>query len=118
MGNRTRQCFAVDLEIDACWQRAPHAEFGGQPTLAFAPEDLMLILCIHGWKHAWNRLLWITDVARLLRKSTTLDWRSSSERAKASGTEGILVLGALLAQKLFGIAVPDEIADRALMRTR
>ena len=108
------KCFSVDLEIDACWQRAPHAEFGGQPTLAFAQEDLMLILCIHGWKHSWNRLLWIADVARLLRKSTALDWTALITRAKASGTEGILLLGALLAQKLFGVTLSNEIADRAL----
>ncbi len=108
------KCFSVDLEIGACWQRAQRAEFGGQPTLAFAPEDLMLILCIHGWKHSWNRLLWIADLARLLRKSTALDWQSLSARAKASGAEGILLLGTLLAHKLFGVRVPDEIADRAL----
>jgi hypothetical protein len=107
------KCFSVDVEIEACWQRAQRAEFGGQPTLAFAPEDLMLILCIHGWKHAWNRLLWIADVARLLRKSTALDWTAMTTRARASGTEGILQLGALLAQKLFGVTVPTEIADRA-----
>ena len=108
------KCFAVDLEMDACWQRAQRSEFGGQPTLAFAPEDLMLILCIHGWKHSWNRLLWIADVARLLRKSTALDWTTLTARAKASGTEGILLLGALLAQKLFGMTLSNEIADRAL----
>jgi Uncharacterised nucleotidyltransferase len=108
------KCFAIDLEIEACWQRAQRAQFGGQPTMAFAPEDLMLILCIHGWKHAWNRLLWIADVARLLRKSTALDWSALTTRAKASGTEGILLLGALLAQKLFGVMLPDEIAGRVL----
>ncbi len=108
------KCFAIDLEIDACWQRAQRAEFGGQPTLAFAPEDLMLILCIHGWKHSWNRLLWIADVARLLRKSTTLDWTALTTHATASGTDGILLLGALLAQKLFGMTLSNEIVDRAL----
>jgi hypothetical protein len=108
------RCFAIDLEIDACWQRTQSAEFGGQPTLAFAPEDLMLILCIHGWKHSWNRLLWIADVARLVRKSTTLDWTALTARARASGTEGILLLGTFLAQKLFGACLPGEIADRAL----
>jgi len=108
------KCFAINLEIDACWQRAQRAEFGGQPTLAFAPEDLMLILCIHGWKHAWNRLLWIADVARLLRKSTALDWTTLTARARTSGTESILFLGTLLAHKLFGVVPPGEVADCAL----
>ena len=108
------KCFSVDLAIDACWQRAQRSQFGGQPTLAFAPEDLMLILCIHGWKHSWNRLLWIADVARLMRKSTALDWTALTARASASGTEGILLLGAVLAQKLFGVTLSNEIADRAL----
>jgi hypothetical protein len=104
-------CFAVDLPMDTCWQRAQPAEFGGQPTLAFAHEDLLLILCIHGWKHAWNRLLWIADVARLIRKSPTLDWTALRTRVKACGTEGILLLGVLLAQKLFGVTLPQEIEN-------
>ncbi len=105
------KCFAVDLPMDTCWQRAQPAEFGGQPTLTFAPEDLLLILCIHGWKHAWNRLLWIADVARLMRKSPALDWTALSTRAKACGTEGILLLGVLLAQKLFGVSLSQEIEN-------
>lgn len=108
------KCFAVDLPIGACWQRAQHAEFGGQPTLAFAAEDLMLVLCIHGWKHSWNRLLWIADVARLIRKSPTLDWTALTTGAKACGTERILLLGVLLAHKLFGFSLPQlEITARA-----
>jgi Uncharacterised nucleotidyltransferase len=107
----TPKCFAVDLPIEACWQRVRAAEFGGEPTLAFVTQDLLLILCIHGWKHAWNRLLWIADVARLMRKSTTLDWTALSARAEACGTEGILLLGVVLAQKLFGVSLPPEIEN-------
>ena len=112
------KCFAVDLEIDACWQRAQPSEFGGQPTLAFAAEDLLLILCIHGWKHAWNRLLWVADIARLIRKSTTLDWTALRLRARNSGTDGILLLGLLLAQKLFGVTLPCEIVTETLGATQ
>ena len=102
------RCFAVDLEMDACWQRSRPSEFGGQPTLAFAPEDLVLILCIHGWKHAWNRLLWIADVARLVRNSPDLDWHALRLRARVLGTENILALALSLCRKLFGLAVPAE----------
>ncbi len=105
------RCFAVDLEMAACWQRSRPSEFGGQPTLAFAPEDLVLILCIHGWKHAWNRLLWIADVARLVRKSPELDWHALRLRAKALGTENILALGLSLCRKLFGLATPAELEE-------
>jgi hypothetical protein len=107
------KCFAIDLPMEACWRRAQPAEFGGQVTLAFAPEDLLLILSIHGWKHAWNRLLWIADLARLIRKSPALDWTVLNTRAKSCGSEGILLLGVLLAHKLFGVTVPSQIESRA-----
>jgi hypothetical protein len=74
----------------------------------------MLVLCIHGWKHAWNRLLWIADVARLLRRSPQMDWQALISRAKASGTEGILLLGLRLAGKLFRSQMPCEVEALAL----
>lgn len=105
------RCFAVDLEMDACWQRSQSAEFGGQATSAFSPEDLLLILCIHGWKHAWNRLLWLADVARLIRNSPALDWHALWLRAKSCGMENILVLALSLCRKLFGLALPAELEE-------
>ena len=107
------RCFAVDFSMSECWQRARPYEFGGQSTLAFAPEDLLMVLCIHGWKHAWNRLLWAADVARVLRKSTALNWEALLVRAKASGTANILLLGVEMAEQLFAAPVPAEIEDAA-----
>ena len=111
-------CFAVDIPIDECWHRASASQFGGQPTLALAPEDLMLLLCVHGWKHAWNRLLWIADVARLIRKSPQMDWQALSIRAKSSGTDGILRLGITLAYEVFGQQITHDVAALSLNSQR
>ena len=35
-----------------------------------APNDLLLILCVHASWHLWGRLLWICDVAELIRGKT------------------------------------------------
>ena len=47
---------------------------------------------------------WIADVARLLRKSTALDWTALTARARTSGTESILFLHAPRAQAFWSRA--------------
>src|SRR5262249_27396386 len=47
---------------------------GGQTVLTFSPEDLLVYLCAHGAKHAWERLIWIAGVAGLIHRHSTLGW--------------------------------------------
>lgn len=101
--------FSVDLDMNAMWPRTILAEFGGQPTRGLTTEDLLLVLCIHGWKHAWNRLLWCADIARLIQSRAEIHWIALQERAKAAGVERILTLGLTLADELFDLALSREV---------
>ena len=69
LAQRTR---AVDLDYDAQFARARVTTFAGRPITMHAPEDLLLLLCVHGGKHEWERLGWIRDVAALLERSADL----------------------------------------------
>ena len=78
----------------------------------FRPEDLLLILCIHGAKHAWDRLMWICDIAKLLQAHSGLDWERVLKKANALRCERRLHLGLLLAHELLGASVPEEVMQR------
>lgn len=86
--------------------------FGGRPTRGFVPEDLLIVLCLHGAKHAWDRLLWICDVARLLCAHPTISWRRALDKADALGCMRALCLGLCLANELAGSSLPDEALRR------
>jgi hypothetical protein len=59
--------FAVPLDPKGLWERLEPIDLMGTAVLSLPLEDVRLFLCIHGFKHGWERLGWICDVAELLR---------------------------------------------------
>src|SRR5262249_53611549 len=82
--------FCVAVDSNAMWERRKPVNLGGKQVLTFEPEDLLLILCMHGFSHWWERLGWICDVAGLISRHEDFDWEAAFERAQESGTVRIL----------------------------
>jgi hypothetical protein len=101
--------FCYDPEI--LWRSVGRARIAGSPAPGLAPEALMLFLCVHGAKHAWSRLQWVADVARLARLQT--DWGGALEMAREAGCERPMLLGLLLAHEVAETAIPEAILQRA-----
>ncbi len=108
--------FAIALDPARLWERsAPISLPGSRPekTVRHIPlEDLLLILCVHGAKHRWNRLGWICDIAELIDGGHDLDWGQIIAQAGRTNSERILFLGLLLAHDLLGATLPDEVLRR------
>lgn len=77
------------------------------PTLS--NELLLVYLCLHGSKHAWERLEWICDIDRLIRNVDAIDWQKINWLAQTMETEATLALGLALAQSLFNTPLPETI---------
>jgi hypothetical protein len=77
-----------------------------------SPEITLLMLCMHGSKHVWSRLIWICDVAQLLASSPGLDWKEVTHEAKEAGLSRTLALGILLAHRVVGATVPQRVLRR------
>jgi hypothetical protein len=82
------------------WDDVETLSLGESQILSFTPEALLLVLCLHGTKHLWTRLLWVCDVAELIRARPDLDWHRLKERASEWGVERMLRLAILLAVEL------------------
>jgi hypothetical protein len=98
---------------ETVWSRLVRVKLAGREAECLAPEDLLISLCVHGTKHLWERLAWICDVAELLKSQPRLDWAAVRGRARAAGTERMLLLGLRLARGLLDAPLPDEIERRA-----
>ncbi|MEO8342158.1 MAG: nucleotidyltransferase family protein, partial [Nitrospirota bacterium] len=61
-----------------------------------APEEFLIILCLHGSKHGWERLKWVADVAELLR-SQWINWKRVFSTAAERKCHRMLLLGLALA---------------------
>jgi len=98
--------------MDWVWPRRRTATLAGAGVPDMSPEIKLLMLCMHGSKHAWSRLIWICDVAQLLRVSPELNWKEVIREARKSGLWRALALGVLLAHRVAGAAVPQAILRR------
>lgn len=100
------------VNLHHLWNRLGRTSFFGKEILAFSPEDLLHILCFHGYKHCWEELRWICDVAGLIRMKQKVDWDLVVEEARRLGTERILFLGLYLAKNLLDIDLPDDVLQK------
>ena len=106
----TRFSFAPDTV--SMWQRLERVSLSGCEFLTVAPEDLITLLCIHGAKHAWERLGWICDLAELIRTRSGMDLNSVIEMGARNGGQRIVPLGLFLASDLLDAPMPPGVFER------
>jgi hypothetical protein len=94
-------------------QRRQLVSLGGGAVSTFVPEDLLLVLCIHGSKHFWERLRWVCDVGETVNLFREMDWDDIMARAAAFGSERMLLLGLSLAHSLLNADVPVALLEKA-----
>lgn len=108
----TPRYFSFQPDLDAIWKRLEPIPFMGTTVQALPAETLLLILCVHGTKHCWERLEWLCGVAELVRLHPTLNWQRLTTLARTYKSERHLLLGLLLAYQLLGTRLPEEIWAR------
>lgn len=106
------RCYGLSLDPEGLWERLSGVSFAGTTVRGFSPEDSILIHCVHGYKHCWERLGLICDVAELIRAHPEMNWERVMERSKMSGSERITLLGLCLANDLLGAGLPERVARK------
>jgi hypothetical protein len=104
--------FRRNLGLDWVWPHRRTAMLAGAKVPDMRAEITLLVLCMHGSKHVWSRLIWICDVAQLLDSSPDLVWKDVTEEAKRSGLWRSLALGVLLAHRVAAAPVPQDVLRR------
>lgn len=72
------------------------------------PEDLLLLLCVHGMRHGWAALKWICDIAGVVQKYPEIDWGRLRAHARDLGCLRMLLAGLALAREAIQITLPVE----------
>lgn len=108
----TQPRFRHNLGMDWVWPRRRIAILAGAEVPDMDPEIKLLVLCMHGSKHVWSRLIWICDVAQLLASFPGLDWDQATREAKRTGLWRALALGVLLAHRVAEAPVPSAVLRR------
>ena len=108
----TRRYWPFPLDFACLWARRTTVSLAGTTVSTFSPEELLLILCVHGTKDRWAVLKWVCDVAELLRIYQAMDWGWVMAQARTSGGIRILLLGLSLAHTLLGAVLPKDVVHR------
>ena len=101
--------FFVPMETGDLFTRLRPVALSGKEVMTFCPEDLMIILCIHGGKHGWERLAWICDLANLIEVHREMDWEDILRQAGEMRIERMVLLGFFLATDLTGVELPERV---------
>jgi Uncharacterised nucleotidyltransferase len=105
--------FAVDFDMEGLFERAVNVSVAGRRVKTPSAEDLLLVLSVHAAKHVWGRLIWLCDIAQILKREN-LDWDWVQSRARELGIERILRITLLLANRLLATAIPAAIEESIL----
>lgn len=104
--------FRRDFGMDFLWPRRHTAKLLEAAVPNLAPEETLVLLCMHGTKHEWLRLFWVCDIAQLIQVHRDLDWQLAERIARRFGLLRALILGVLLSHRMAGAPVPEQVLRR------
>ncbi len=106
--------YSVDFDMGGLFSRAVVTSVAGYEVKTPSVEDQLLILSLHASKHVWGRLIWLSDIARVMN-TPKLDWGWIGLQAVDLGIVRILRVTAVLAERLLGKPVPVGLNERLPM---
>ncbi len=107
----TNKAIRFSIDVDELFERLETMDLGETTVRAFAPEDLLLILSVHGSKHHWEHLEYIFAISEIVRRFD-LDWQVVLKRAGETGARRKLFLALRVAHELIGMSLPATIHEQ------
>lgn len=107
-----QQYFMFQLDRPEFWKHRMPVVLANKTVQGLAPEDLLIVLCVHGSKHAWEELKWVCDVAELLRSHQNLDWDRIFSNASTWRCLRLVSMGLSLAHLLLEASLPRAVLAR------
>jgi hypothetical protein len=114
---RTFRYHPRPLSVKNLFERRALVRFDGHDVPALSTEDELLLICIHGAKHFWERLMWIADVAALVSRQS-VDWDRAMSAAREVQAKRMLRVGLLLATNVIGARLPAKVLEELLRDAR
>ncbi len=90
------------------WRRRGVVRVEGVPLASLSEVDRLMILSVHGFKHSWDTLGWVLDIAMLIRRRP-VDWRGLFTEADRRRCRRMVNLALLTAESLYGPVLPEAV---------
>ena len=103
--------FPTKIDFESVWRRHKSLTLANTELPVLSPEDRLLMLCVHGTRHRWERLQWICDVAAYLQRCS-FDWDRFEKRARANRCERMAYLGLAVANKFLDTPLSEKVQQK------
>ncbi|HKY45349.1 MAG TPA: nucleotidyltransferase family protein, partial [Pyrinomonadaceae bacterium] len=103
--------FVFRVNADEVMSRLQSVALAGTVVETFGAEDSVVYQSMHGAKHLWRRLEWITSLAETVRATPEMNWNVLLDRTATAHAVRILALGLRLVQSFSDVPVPAHVFD-------
>ena len=104
----------IAFDVARVWERARPITVAGRRVDGMGLEDLFIYLCWHYRSHAFDRLIWLYDIALMLC-ADQLDWSYARQLARQQGLLATAYYSVRWCQQLFNITIPEDAQMERLM---
>jgi hypothetical protein len=101
--------FVFNVKADDVMSRLQSVSLAGATVETFGAEDLLLYQAMHGAKHLWRRLEWISSLAESVRATPDVNWDTITNRARNAHATRMLALGLRLVAQFSDVSIPDHV---------
>jgi hypothetical protein len=113
--------FVFKVKADEVMSRLQSVSLAGTTVETFSAEDSVLYQSMHGAKHLWRCLEWITALSETIRTTPSINWDVLVERAVQAHATRILGLGLRLVANFCNLSIPPRTlttvdSDQAMQR--
>ncbi len=104
--------YPAQLDPEPMWRRLQPFRMEGREVKSFCIEDQILVLCMHGSKDEWRKMIWIVDLQKTVVNNSDIDWNIVFERARQARIRPQVLLGLGLIRELFEVPLTPEVSER------
>ena len=104
------ESFSFSSKEKKLFNKLVSVKFNDQDIETFSGLDLLFLLCIHGAKHGWQKLIWILDLAKLIQ-TNKYDLHRINKYSDYKGATKMVFVGLLLAKDMFDVQLPGDLLN-------
>jgi len=100
--------FYIDIKSWDLFKNPYIQSINNTPLPTITLEKLIIYLCIHGYKHMWERVEWLADIVHL-NDSNTIDWNNTLRLAGEIHADRVLLSSLFLCEQILDMKLSDTI---------
>lgn len=100
------------IDIGRFWDGALEKNLDGRKILVFSPENQLMHLCLHQYKHHWQNLRELVDITEVIRfYGQSIDWKKVLDESSRHGISRCVYYSLLLSNRILDAGVPVHIMN-------